>query len=109
MNVKVDLRIVWVSEGDANIGSVKDAPAWVDLPGEMPLYGSDAFWKLRLDIYLRRSFLERSAYDQVTAAIAHELSHIILDSIKHPLRRCEKAVDLTAMLLGFSQVYASGA
>ena len=108
MNVEVDLRIVWVSDGDANIGSVKDAPAWVDLPGEMPPYGSEAFWKLRLDIYLRRSFLECSAYDQVTAAIAHELSHIILDSIEHPLRRCEKAVDLTAMLLGFSRVYASG-
>jgi hypothetical protein len=108
MNVEIDLRIVWVSEGDAKIGSVKDAPAWVDLPGKMPAYGSDAFRKSRLDIYLRRSFLERSAYDQVTAAIAHELSHIILDSIEHPLRRCEKAVDLTAMLFGFSQVYASG-
>src|SRR5580700_7300994 len=38
MNVEVDLRIVWVSEGDANAGSVKDAPAWVDLPREMPEY-----------------------------------------------------------------------
>jgi hypothetical protein len=63
---------------------------------------------MRLDICLRRSFLQQSAYDQIAIAIAHELSHIVLDSIKHPLRRCEKAVDLTAMLLGFSRLYSSG-
>lgn len=109
MNVEVDLRILWVSEGTANSGPVKDAPAWIDLPPEMPAYGSEAFRQLRLDMYLRKSFLEKNAYDQVTIAIAHELSHIVLDSIKHPLRRCEKAVDLTAMLLGFSHLYVSGA
>jgi hypothetical protein len=75
----------------------------------MPPYGSDEFKELRLDMYLRKSFLDQSAYDQIAIAIAHELSHIVLESIRHPLRRCEKAVDLTAMLLGFSGLYASGA
>jgi hypothetical protein len=27
------------------------------------------------------------------------------ESIRHPLKKCEKAVDLTAMLLGFSRIY----
>jgi hypothetical protein len=45
----------------------------------------------------------------VAIAIAHELSHVVLDSIRHPLFREEKAVDLTAMLLGFRRLYLSGA
>jgi superfamily II DNA or RNA helicase len=34
-----------------------------------------------------------------------QLSHIVLNSIGHQLRGCEKAVDLTAMLLGFRRLY----
>jgi hypothetical protein len=108
MNVEVDIRVLWVSEGSANTGSVKDAPAWVTIPPEMPPYGGKAFREMRLDMYLRKSFLAQSAYDQIAIAVAHELSHIVLDSIEHRLRRCEKAVDLTAMLLGFRSLYGSG-
>jgi hypothetical protein len=100
--------VLWVSEGSANTGSVKDAPAWVTIPPEMPPYGGKAFREMRLDMYLRKSFLAQSAYDQIAIAVAHELSHIVLDSIEHRLRRCEKAVDLTAMLLGFRSLYGSG-
>jgi hypothetical protein len=108
MNVETDIHVLWVLEGAANTGSAKDAPAWVNIPSEMPPYGSKPFREMRLDIFLRRSFLETSAYDQIAITIAHELSHIVLESIKHPLRRCEKAVDLTAMLLGFRRLYGSG-
>ena len=40
-------------------------------------------------------------HDRIAIAIAHELSHVVLDSIHHPLRGCEKA---TAMLLGFRAI-----
>jgi hypothetical protein len=80
----------------------------VKMPHEMPPFGSSAFRELRLDIFLRKSFLAQSTYDQAAIAIAHELSHVVLDAIRNPLRRCEKAVDLTAMLLGFRKLYASG-
>jgi hypothetical protein len=56
-----------------------------------------------------KSFLAQSTYDQAPITIAHELCHVVLDAIRDPLRRCEKAVDLTAMLLGFRKLYASGA
>jgi hypothetical protein len=108
MNVEVNLLVLWVPEGLAAKGNEKDAPAWVTLPVDMPPYGSKAFRELRLEMCFRRPFLERSTYDQASSAIAHELSHVILESIKHPLRKCEKAVDLTAMLLGFSRMYESG-
>lgn len=108
MNVEIDLRVLWVRDGTASDQSRSQAPAWVRMPLEMPTYGSAAFKELRLDICLRRSFLDQSTYDQIAIVIAHELSHIVLASIKHPLRECEKAVDLTAMLLGFRRLYVSG-
>lgn len=107
MNVEVDLRVLWVADGGASDAPSREAPAWVNVPAEMPPYGSDAFKRLRLDVCLRRSFLDQSTYDQIAIVIAHELSHIVLNSIKHPLRGCEKAVDLTAMLLGFRRLYVS--
>jgi hypothetical protein len=75
---------------------------------KMPPYGSKEFREMRVDMYLRRSFLEESEYDHIAIVIAHELSHLILNSIAHPLQYCEKAVDLTAMLLGFRHLYISG-
>jgi hypothetical protein len=106
MNVEVRLVVGWVNCGGPQ--AMKDAPAWIEFPPNMPFYGSNAFRELKLTMFLRKSFLAESKYDQVAIAIAHELSHVVLESIEHPLRRCEKAVDLTAMLLGFRQLYASG-
>jgi hypothetical protein len=103
-NVDVSLRIVWVPEGAAETGATKGAPAWISVPKEMPAYGTKAFKDMRLDLHLRRSLLQRSSHDRIAIAIAHELSHVVLDSIHHPLRGCEKAVDLTAMLLGFRAI-----
>jgi hypothetical protein len=96
MNIDVQLVVGWVRSGGP-----KDAPAWITLPERMPYYGDPAFKEMTLTIYIRKSFLEDSTYDQAAIVIAHELSHIVLDAIAHPLRRVEKAVDLTAMLLGF--------
>ena len=106
MNIEVRLVVAWVNSGGTP--TMKDAPAWIQLPPNMPFYGSEAFRGLKITMFLRKSFLEQSKYDQAAIAIAHELSHVVLESIGHPLRGCEKAVDLTAMLLGFRQLYASG-
>jgi hypothetical protein len=103
MNVDVRLRIGWVNSGGPN-----NAPAWIQLPVEMPGYGTAAFKELTLDLFIRKSFLETSTYQRAAIVIAHELSHVVLESIRHPLRKEEKAVDLTAMLLGFSRLYQAG-
>jgi hypothetical protein len=87
MNVEVSLRIVWVPEGAAETGATKGAPTWISVPKEMPAYGTKAFKDMRLDLYLRRSFLQRSSHDRIAIAIAHELSHVVLDSIHHPFAR----------------------
>jgi hypothetical protein len=102
MNVQAKLHVAWVTGGEG------DAPAWVVMPEKMPFYGTKEFRDLTIQMYFRKSFLQTSGYDQIAIAVAHELSHIVLDSMNHPLRTCEKAVDLTAMLLGFSGLYESG-
>jgi hypothetical protein len=106
MKVEVRLVVAWVNGGGPP--AMKDAPAWIQLPPNMPFYGSKAFRELKITMFIRKSFLEESKFDQAAIAIAHELSHVVLESIGHPLRGCEKAVDLTAMLLGFCRLYATG-
>jgi hypothetical protein len=103
MNLDVRLLIGWVNSGGPN-----QAPAWVEMPQEMPYYGTPEFKKLSIKMFIRKEFLE-NRYDKVAIAIAHELSHVVLDSIHHPLRKEEKVVDLTAMLLGFSRLYMRAA
>ena len=39
--------------------------------------------------------------------IAHEMSHILLDSLRSEYRDSETATDITTMILGFSQVVKS--
>jgi hypothetical protein len=105
MNLEVGLILGLVNARGTENKS--NAPAWIELPQDMPFHGTDSFKKLKLKLYLQKSFLNDATYDQVTVIVAHELSHVVLDSIQHPLRREEKAVDLTAMLLGFRILYAS--
>ena len=103
MNVGVRLTLHWTS-GPAP-SHIPNAPAWISLPPKMPYYGTPAFNEMKLDMFLLKQFARRLPYDQFAIMDAHELSHVVLDSIGHPLRRDEKAVDLTAMLLGFSRLY----
>lgn len=103
MNLEVRLLVGWVNDNGPKDRS--KSPAWVEMPANMPLYGSSEFKTLSIRMFLRKDFLEANSYDKIAIAIAHELSHVVLDSIHHPLRTEEKAVDLTAMLLGFSRLY----
>jgi hypothetical protein len=101
MNVGVRLTVHW-TDGPPQ---VQNALAWVSIPEKMPYYVTPAFKELTLHISILKSFRDRSAHDEFAIAVAHELSHVVLESIQHPLRKEEKAVDLTAMLLGFSYMY----
>ena len=104
-SMRLDLRI---RVGLVNEGGPSGAPAWVSRPKPMPRYGSTEFTQTLVTVFLRKSFLQGRNFEQVVMAIAHELSHIVLDGIGHALRECEEAVDLTAMLLGYRDVYVNG-
>ncbi len=91
--------------GHVKSGGPRGAPAWVEMPSPMPAVGTMEFRKLRLTIYIREQFLNSASAEMLTAVIAHEISHILLDSGAHKLRREEEAVDLTAMIFGFGEAY----
>src|SRR5450759_2923148 len=102
LSLDVRIRLGLVKKGGP------DAPAWVVKPTDMPLFGTTSFQQLIITMYLRKSFLETGCFEEVVCATAHELCHIVLDAIRHPLRQQEEAVDLTAMLLGFRDFYVTG-
>jgi hypothetical protein len=105
MNIEdVTFQIFWVPDGAAK--EQKDAAAWVELPSDMPFYRSKEFKEMTIKMFFRKSFFQQSC-DHAAFVVAHEFSHVVLESIRHPLRKCEKAVDMTAMILGFGRVVES--
>lgn len=86
----------------------RNKPAWVVMPQPMPVYGSDEFRRLIVPVYFRTSFLETSSFEATVIVGAHEICHIVLSVLQHRLHKREKAVDLTAMILGFRDFYTTG-
>ena len=106
MNVGANLTLHWTSgpppaQTSARVG--------FNIPPLMPYYGTSEFKALKMDMFILKSFRDKSTWDEFAIVVAHELSHVILNSIAHQLRDEEKAVDLTAMLLGFSYLYRCAA
>ncbi len=93
--------------GYVNSGGPEEASCWVYMPTVMPQFGSSTLRKSKFTVYVRKRFLAVAPPDTVVAAFAHEMSHIVLGVISHPLRHNEKAVDLTAMVLGYRHFFAS--
>jgi hypothetical protein len=103
MNLGLRIRV-----GLSNVDSRTHAPAWVQMPSPMPPLGTPEFKQTLATVFLSKSFLSRANFDQVVLAVAHEISHIVLNSTNHPLRDQETAVDLTAMVLGYRDFYVGG-
>jgi len=95
LDLKVGLRIV-----DAG---GQTAPMWIELPRPMPMYGTSEFKRTRVIVNARRDIIYGKPFEWVVAGFAHELSHVVLFSIGHPFQHDEKAVDLTAMILGYRE------
>lgn len=103
--LKLDLRI---RVGFVNSGGSTQAPAWINTPITMPPYGTSAFRKTPVTIYIRKTFLKQQPFETIVSAIAHELSHIVLKAIGHGLKNQEEAVSLVAMILGYRNFFRIG-
>jgi hypothetical protein len=107
--VKVGLGLdLKMRVGLVNSGGNPASPAWIRMPNPMPPYGTKAFKNVVATLYIRKEFFGDYNFESIVCAIAHEMSHVILEATGHPLSDNEKAVDLTAMLSGFAELYVRG-
>ena len=93
LDLRVGLRIVDLPTASS--------PMWVELPVPMPTYGSPNFRATRVVVNARATDLADRSFVWVVAGFAHELAHVVLSAIAHRLQHDERAVDLTAMALGY--------
>jgi hypothetical protein len=119
--IKVNLSYVPVgyrrnaTDGFTSTGIVKTAKsgqglhgivAQVSIPSYLPLYGSADLVDFPIKVRVSEDCARHP--DTLICVMAHELSHIVLHSIRHPQKENEIYTDLTAMLLGFSDITRIG-
>src|SRR5205085_9113262 len=93
LNLRVGLRIVNHRE---------KRPMWIEWTNTIPSIGTAEFSDKRVVVNATREALEKPL-DWIVAGFAHELAHVVLCSMNHKLQEDEKAVDLTAMILGYDK------
>lgn len=86
-----------------NLQDMSDVGATIFCPPDLPLYGTPAFNNFKVLLFISEHTQNRS-FEVFVYCIAHELTHVILYAIQHPLRSSETATDLATMILGFSDV-----
>jgi len=96
LDLKVRLRIISRPEASA-------PPMWIEIPKPTPMYGTKEFRNMRVVVNARKDLLDTKPFPWIVAGFAHKLCHVVLFSIGHPLQHDEKAVDLTAMILGYRE------
>jgi hypothetical protein len=95
-----------VAKADRAGRQVEGIIAQVSIPHDLPLYGSSALTGFPIDIRIGTDATQSP--DTFIAVVAHELSHVVLHSLRHNDWNNEIYTDLTAMILGFSRVMRSG-
>ncbi len=103
MVLSLQLRI-----GFVNKGGPANTPAWTPLRTELPIYGTEAYKRTLVTIFIRKIFLAQAPFATVVYAMAHELAHILLLSLRNPLYVDEVAADLAVLLCGYGKFYAAG-
>jgi len=97
----VNPRIGGVSQDLTSCGAI------ILQPSHIPLYSTSSFDNMRLLMIVFRQYAMVSC-ETFIYAIAHEMAHIVLGSMQHPLQHSEIATDLTAMIMGFSDIIKIG-
>lgn len=81
---------------------VEGITAQVEIPQYLPLFGSSELEHYQIKIKISEDLInDPSAFIPV---IAHELSHVVLHSLRFTEKDNEYYTDLTAMILGFSDI-----
>jgi hypothetical protein len=80
--------------------------AEVAIPNSLPMHGSQSLRGFPINVRIKEQCTSSSA--TFITVMAHELSHVVLYSLRHPKKDNEFCTDLTAMLLGFAKIMKEG-
>jgi hypothetical protein len=80
--------------------------AQVTIPGSLPFYGSSALNGYPINVKISKNCTEHPVV--FAMIMAHELSHILLYSLSHSKKENEFYTDLTAIMLGFQNIFQNG-
>ena len=93
-------RTDWTGHG------IDGITAQVSIPESLPLYGSSSLSGYPIRVRVSESCSDRP--ETFIAIMAHELSHVLLRSLRHPQRDSELHTDLVPLLLGFGSCVGRG-
>jgi hypothetical protein len=93
-------------ETDSAGRGIEGITAQVSIPSDLPLYGTPKLQGFRISVKVSDNC--RKHAETFMALMAHELSHVLLHSIWHTQKDNEIYTDLTAMILGFSDIIRIG-
>lgn len=95
-----------LATSDGTKRGIEGITAQVSIPSYLPSYGSSGLQNFPISAKISDSCKRHP--EACMAVMAHELSHILLHSLRHKEKDNEFYTDLTAMILGFSDVVRSG-
>jgi len=92
---------------DSSGHGVEGIEAQVLIPSDLPLFGSPDLRRRPITVLITPAF-RTARPDTAITILAHELSHILLHSLRHPERESEALTDLVPIVLGFADIVQRG-
>jgi len=80
--------------------------AQVSIPGNLPFFGSTALNNYPINVKISKNCTEHPVV--FSMVMAHELSHVLLNSLRHAEKDNEFYTDIVAMMLGFQTIFQNG-
>ncbi len=118
MRLPVDFKVSVVSKDtrfrshslartDHSGRGIEGIEAQVVIPSNLPLFGSAQLDRYPINVLVPPAFRTAKPETAITI-LAHELSHVLLHSLRHPERDSEVFTDLVPLVLGFAEIVQRG-
>lgn len=105
MKLPLKVRVGYVKSGGP-----EKAGAWINSNQlhSLPRYDTPEFSTAQVDLYTKKEELYLTSLEAVVYRFAHELSHVLLYAMRHPLCEVETATDLCVMVMGYGEALVKG-